>query len=103
MSRLRKRKDNRNLCDTNCSLLSMSEAVARWTKDGQFMMTEVNGSDSYQSKDTDIPLDSYSARISKIEAALAGMDFVKEVKASPSCSSSTSDSAPAPAPAPASE
>lgn len=96
MAKLFSRSDKRNLCDTNCVVLTLGEAVKRWTKDGQFMMTEINGSDSYQSKDTNIALDSYSARISKIEAALAGMDFVKDVKA-------PADPAPAPTdPAPAS-
>lgn len=93
MGKLFRRSDKRDLCDTNCVVLTLGEAVKRWTKDGQFMMTEVNGSDSYQSKDTNIDIGSYSARISKIEAALAGLDFVKDVKAS-------ADPAPAdPAPA----
>lgn len=73
-----------NLCDTNVSLLSLSEAVARWTSDGQFMMTEVNHSDSYQSEGIEIPFDSYSHEIGKIEAALAGMNYVKEVQKSSS-------------------
>ena len=74
-------RSDKDICDRNCVLLDMSEAVKRWTSDGQFMMTEVNGTESYQSKDNNIELGSYSERISKIEAALAGMDFVKEVRA----------------------
>ena len=101
MARLFKRTDSRNLCDTNVSVLSLGEAVKRWTKDGQFLMTEVNGSDSYQAKDANIDIGSYSARISKIEAALAGLDFVNDVKASADPASSPVDPAPSPAPAPA--
>lgn len=95
--RLNKRTDI-DLCDSNVTILSLGEAVKRWTIDGQFMMTEVNHSDAYEAKDNNIPRDSYSERISKIEAALAGMDFVKEVKAG----AAGSDPAPAgsdPAPA----
>lgn len=81
MKRINKRKDV-SIVDTNVTLLSLGEAVRRWTADGQFLMTEVNASDSYESKDANIPRGSYSERISKIEAALAGLDFVKEVQAS---------------------
>lgn len=80
--RLNKRKDI-NLCDTNVTLLTLGEAVRRWTADGQFMMSEVNHSDAYESNDNNIPRGSSSEHINKIDAALAGMDFVKEVKASP--------------------
>lgn len=78
--KLNKRMDI-NLCETNVTLLSLGEAVRRWTSDGQFMMSEVNHSDAYEANDNNIPLGSSSEHISKIDAALAGMDFVKEVKA----------------------
>lgn len=78
--KLNKRKDI-NLCETNVTLLTLGEAVRRWTADGQFMMSEVNHSDAYEAKDNNIPRGSSSEHIGKIDAALAGMDFVKEVKA----------------------
>lgn len=77
--KLNKRKDI-NLCETNVTLLTLGEAVKRWTTDGQFMMTEVNHSDAYEAKDNNIPRGSSSEHIGKIDAALAGMEFVKEVK-----------------------
>lgn len=94
---LNKRHD-KSIVDTNCVLLSLGEAVKRWTADGQFMMTEVNSSDAFQAKDTNIPRGSYSERISKIEAALAGMDYVKEVKASSTTPEPKPSSQPQPAP-----
>lgn len=104
MSRLIKRNDI-DIVDTNCVVLTLAEAVKRWSSDGQFMMTEVNSSDSYQSSDPNIDIGSYSARISKIEAALAGMDFVKDVRAVSESSVSSDISVPAPVdtPAPAGE
>lgn len=95
MSRLIKRNDI-DIVDTNCVVLTLAEAVKRWSSDGQFMMTEVNSSDSYQSSDPNIDIASYSARISKIEAALAGMDFVKDVRAVPESSAPDETSAIAP-------
>lgn len=104
MSRLIKRNDI-DIVDTNCVVLTLAEAVKRWSSDGQFMMTEVNSSDSYQSSDPNIDIASYSARISKIEAALAGMDFVKDVRAvsDTPAPAETFVLAPADTPAPAGE
>lgn len=80
-------------------MLSLNEAVERWHRDGQFLMTEVNSSDSYEGDNVDIPAgDRMSTRISKIEAFLAGQGFVKEIHAIPtdiqseSVVSSSSDS-----------
>lgn len=78
---LNKRHD-KNICDSSCVLLSLGDAVARWHESGQFLMTEVNGSDSYESDNVDIPSDDrMSMRVSKIEAFLAGQGFVKEIQA----------------------
>lgn len=100
MSRLIKRNDI-DIVDTNCVVLTLAEAVKRWSSDGQFMMTEVNSSDSYQSSDSNIDIASYSARISKIEAALAGLDFVKDVRAVADMPAPADTSAPATADTPA--
>lgn len=92
------RRNDVDICDTNCSLLSLGEAVRRWSEDGQFLMTEVNSSDSYEHDNVDIPSDSMvSQRVSKIEAFLAGQGFVKEIQAG------KSEPSPEPIPEPTSE
>lgn len=96
MSRLNPFPKGVCLTDTNINLLSMGEAVARWQSDGQFLMTEVNHTDAYEGNDCNLPGDAiHSQTISKIDAVLGGMDFVKDVKAV-----ETPTPAPEPAPAP---
>lgn len=93
----RNRRKDKCITDTNVSVLTLGEAVKRWKSDGQFLMTEVNGSDSYESNDNNINPADVTSRIDKIESVLAGLDFVKEIhapKAEP-------QPEPTPAPAPA--
>lgn len=95
MLRSLNRRTDVDICDTNCTLLSLGEAVKRWSQDGQFLMTEVNSSDSYEHDNVDIPSDRIiSQRVSKIEAFLAGQGFVKEIQAQKS--EPTSEPAPEP-------
>lgn len=80
--RLNKRKPCVNLTDTNVSILSLGEAVKRWRDSGQFLMTEVNHTDSFESVDVNIKFDDAQAMcVPRIEAVLRGLDFVKEVHA----------------------
>lgn len=107
MPRILNKRTDIDLCETNVTLLSLGEAVKRWTADGQFMMSEVNHSDAYEAKDNNIPRGASSEHISKIDAALAGMDFVKEVKASAPVDvvepAPASETTPAPQSAPSAE
>lgn len=78
--RIQFRTPSEDMCDKNCNVLSLGEAVRRWRQDGQFMMTEVNGSQAYEKTDSMIP-ESESTRmhLPKLEAALAGIQVANEV------------------------
>lgn len=82
--RLNKRKSCVNLTDTNVSILSLGEAVRRWRESGQFLITEVNHTDAFESVDVNIKFeDAQSMCVPRIEAVLRGLDFVKQVHVVP--------------------
>ena len=92
----------KNLTDTNVSVLSLADAVRRWTQSGQFLMTEVNHVDSYESNDSNISLkDAQALNVDKFDAVLSGIDFAKQMQAGSDFGTPTDSPAPAPVPAPA--
>lgn len=92
---LNKRKPCVKLTNTNIPIIPLHVAAERAAETGAFMLSEKSGISSYESDSVDIPYnEAKDVNIGKIDAALRGLDLLKEAQAE--------RSAPAPeTPAPA--
>lgn len=93
---LNKRKPCVKLTNTNIPIIPLHVAAERASETGAFMLSEKSGISAYESDSVDIPYnEAKDVNIGKIDAALRGMDLLKEAQAD--------KAAPAPVtPAPAS-
>lgn len=103
---LNKRKPCVRLTDTNCNIIPLNVAAERAAETGAFLLAEKSGIASFEGDSPDISPDNIrDMNIGKIDAALRGLDFVKEATAEKTGVSAEPDVAPAaePVSAPAAE
>lgn len=99
---LNKRKPCIKLTDTNCNIIPLNVAAERAAETGAFMLAEKSGIGSYESDTVDIKAENITDMVvSKVQAALRGLEFIKEATADKT--TPVVESTPVVEPAPAAE